>query len=73
MEALIEIDLITINKQPVVDDHVEDFVEILDSGRKVLPITVRRTRDGYVLVDGRHRLRAHVHLGRRHIRAWITP
>ena len=57
MEALIEIRLITINKQSTEEAHVEEFVELLEAGRQLSAITVRRISDvEYRLVDGRHRL-----------------
>jgi ParB-like chromosome segregation protein Spo0J len=73
MEALIEICLITINKQPVEEDHVEEFVELLEAGRHLPPITVRKISDTeYRLVDGRHRLLARLRLGQTRVRARIT-
>ena len=73
MEALIEIRLITINKQPVTEDHVEEFLELLEAGRMLPAITVRKIRCGeYRLVDGRHRLEAQRRLGRTQVRARIT-
>jgi ParB-like chromosome segregation protein Spo0J len=73
MEALIEIRLITINKQPVEEDHVEEFIELLEAGRTLPAITVRKiTDDAYRLVDGRHRLEARRRLGRTCVRARIT-
>lgn len=72
MQTLIEIRLITVNKQPVGDDHVDDFVELLEAGRCTPPITVRQVSGGFILVDGRHRLLAHKRLGRTHIKARIT-
>ena len=73
MEALIEICLITINKQPVEEDHVQEFIELLEAGRPLPAITVRKiTADEYRLVDGRHRLEARRRLGHTHVRARIT-
>ena len=72
MEEFIEICLIHVNKQPVGDDHVDDFVEILEAGKVLPPITLRRAGSVYILVDGRHRLLAHKRLGRSHIKARIT-
>lgn len=72
METLIEICLITVNKQPVGDDHVEDFVELLEAGKRTPPITLRQVGNLYILVDGRHRLLAYKRLGRTHIKARIT-
>ena len=73
MEALIEIRLITINKQPTEEDHVEEFVELLEAGGRLPPITVRKIADDeYRLVDGRHRLEARRRLGQTRVRARIT-
>jgi ParB-like chromosome segregation protein Spo0J len=73
MEALIEIRLITINKQPVEANHVEEFVELLEAGRLLPAITVRQIgADEYRLVDGRHRLEARRRLGHTRVRARIT-
>ena len=73
MEALIEIRLITINKQPFREDHVEEFSELLEAGRTLPAITVREISvDEYRLVDGRHRLEAQRRLGRTQVRARIT-
>jgi ParB-like chromosome segregation protein Spo0J len=72
MEEFIEICLITVNKQPVGDDHVEDFIELLEAGKVIPPIVLRASGDAYILVDGRHRLLAHKRLGRTHIKARIT-
>lgn len=73
MEALIEIRLITINKQPVTEDHVEEFLELLEAGRTLPAITVREVSpDEYRLVDGRHRLEARRRLGYARILARIT-
>lgn len=73
MEALIEIRLITINKQSIEEAHVEEFVELLEAGRQLPAITVRRISDvKYRLVDGRHRLEARRRLGQTRIRARIT-
>jgi ParB-like chromosome segregation protein Spo0J len=73
MEALIEIRLITINKQPVTEDHVEEFLELLEAGRTLPAITVREiSADEYRLVDGRHRLEAQRRLGHSRVRARIT-
>ena len=73
MEALIEIRLITINKQPVTEDHVEEFLELLEAGRKLPAITVRQIGPSeYRLVDGRHRLEAQRRLRRSQVLARIT-
>lgn len=73
MEALIEIRLITINKQPIEEDHVEEFVELLEAGGKLPPVTVRKIADDeYRLVDGRHRLEARRRLGYTHVLVRIT-
>jgi ParB-like chromosome segregation protein Spo0J len=73
MEAeSIPINLITVNKQAVGGDRVEEFVELLEDGKKLSPITVRKISTGYVLVDGRHRLLAHKRLEKTHILARIT-
>ena len=73
MEALIEIRIITINKQSVEEDHVEEFVELLEAGGRLSPITVRKiTEDEYRLVDGRHRLEARRRLGQTRVLARIT-
>jgi len=73
MEAItIPIHLITQNKQQTVEDHVLEFVEILEAGGCLPPITLREIPPGYLLVDGRHRLAAHKLLGRTTIKARIT-
>lgn len=73
MEALIEIRLITINKQATEEAHVEEFVELLESGGTLPPITVRKiAADEYRLVDGRHRLEARRRLGQKLVTARIT-
>lgn len=38
----IPISRIIVNKQAVSEEHVDDFVEILERGKKVKPITVRK-------------------------------
>jgi len=74
MEALIEIRLITVNKQPTEEAHVEEFVELLENGQQLPAITVRRVGvDEYRLVDGRHRLEARKRLGQAYVKARITP
>jgi ParB-like chromosome segregation protein Spo0J len=73
MEARIEIRLITINKQPVKEDHVEEFIELLEADRMLPAITVRKiTDDEYRLVDGRHRLEARLRLGQTRVCARVT-
>ncbi len=73
MEALIETHLITINKQPVEEDHVEEFVELLEAGRPLPAVTVRKISAAeYRLVDGRHRLEARRRLGQTRVLARIT-
>ncbi len=73
MEAFIEICQIVVNKQPVGGSHIEDFLELLEQGRHIPPITVRTIEGGkYVLVDGRHRLQAHIRYGLNIIDARIT-
>jgi ParB-like chromosome segregation protein Spo0J len=73
MEALIEIRLITINKQPVEENHVEEFIELLEAGRTLPAITVRKIAGAeFRLVDGRHRLEARRRLGHTRVRARIT-
>jgi ParB-like chromosome segregation protein Spo0J len=73
MEALIEIRLITINKQPITEDHVEEFIELLETGHKLPAITLRQVaEDAYRLVDGRHRLEARRRLGQTCVLARIT-
>ena len=72
MEALIPVCLIDQNDQPVVEDHIQELVEILDSGTRLPAITLRRTGDRYRVVDGRHRLAALRRSGRTHARARIT-
>jgi ParB-like chromosome segregation protein Spo0J len=73
MEALIEIRNITINKQPVTEDHVEEFLELLEAGRTLPAITVRTiSAVEYRLVDGRHRLEAQRRFGHTRVRARIT-
>lgn len=41
----IPINRIIVNKQKISEEHVDDFVEILERGRKVKPITVRRFKE----------------------------
>ena len=73
MEALIEIRLITINKQPIGEDHVEEFIELLEAGHRLPAITLSQVaEDEYRLVDGRHRLEARRRLGQTHVLARIT-
>lgn len=73
MEALIEIRLITSNKQSVEEAHVEDFIELLEDDRRLPVITVRQiTADEYRLVDGRHRLEARRRRGHTHVLVRIT-
>lgn len=73
MEAItISINLIIVNKQPVEGEHVEEFIELLETGKRLPPVTVRKVEGGYVLVDGRHRLLAHKTLGITHISARVT-
>lgn len=73
MEAFIEIRCITINKQSVEEDHVEEFVELLETGYVLPIITVRKiTANEYRLVDGRHRLEALRRLGHERVRARVT-
>jgi ParB-like chromosome segregation protein Spo0J len=73
MEAFIEIRLITVNKQRTKEDHVEEFIELLEAGRQLPAITVRKiTDDEYRLVDGRHRLEAQKRLGRVRVRVRVT-
>jgi ParB-like chromosome segregation protein Spo0J len=44
--------------------HVEEFVELLEYGRRLPPVTVRWDLvSGWHLVDGNHRLEAHRRLG----------
>lgn len=73
MEAIIEASLITVNAQAVQEDHVEELVELLENGRVLPPITVRKVSDAeYRVVDGRHRLEAQRRLGRTHVRVHIS-
>ncbi len=72
MEIVIEICHISVNKQAVQGDRVEDIVELIENGWKYPPIVVRQVENGYILVDGRHRLLAHKMLGITHIRAMVT-
>lgn len=73
MEALIEIRFISANKQSTEEAHVEEFVELLEAGGKLPPITVRKiAADEYRIVDGRHRLEAHRRLGHSRILSRIT-
>lgn len=41
----IPISRIIVNKQKIDPEHVDDFVEILERGRKVKPITVRMANE----------------------------
>ena len=73
MEALIEIRRITINKQPTEEDHVEEFVELLEAGGRLPPVTVRKIADDeYRLVDGRHWLEDRRRLSQARVRARVT-
>ena len=72
MEAIIDVNAITVNKQATEENHVLEFVEMLENGWRYPAITVRNTEFGYVLVDGRHRLEAHKRLSRNFIRARVT-
>jgi ParB-like nuclease domain len=42
------------------------------TGKSLPPIAVRRSADGYYVVDGRHRVSVALALGRRDIDAWVT-
>lgn len=80
----IPVNRIIVNKQAISEEHVDDFVELLERGRKTKPITVRRAKENeippkkfkgsifYVLVDGRHRLAAHKVLGKEMIEVMVT-
>jgi ParB-like chromosome segregation protein Spo0J len=73
MEALIEVRLITVNKQSIEEDHVEEFVALLEAGRSLPAITIRKITDAeYRLVDGRHRLEARKRLGQTRVLARVT-
>ncbi len=48
---------------------VSSLVEHLMNGSTVPPIHVQKTKQGYVVCDGRHRLLAHRILGRQFISA----
>lgn len=75
MEAItIAIHLITAKFNQIVDEnHIEEFVELLEAGRRLPPITVKALGDSrYQIVDGRHRLEAHKRLALSTIRARIT-
>jgi ParB-like chromosome segregation protein Spo0J len=73
MEAIIEIRLITSNKQPIEEDHVEEFIELLEADRRLPPVVVRKiSTEEYRLVDGRHRLEARRRLGQMCIRVLVT-
>lgn len=80
---LIPTNRIIVNKQKISEEHVDDFVDIIERGRKVKPITVRECNQvgctecatrglHFVLVDGRHRLAAHKALGKEMIEAMVT-
>lgn len=70
---MIAITLITCNKQAVSEEHVWDFVEVLERGLRVPPITVRRiSSTEFRLVDGRHRLEARRRLGQETVDATVT-
>lgn len=72
MEAIIDVHLISSNKQAVSEDHVQEFVELLEQGWKPPRVVVRRTGATYRLVDGRHRLEAQKRLGQTAVLAWVT-
>ena len=75
MEAItIAVHLITAKFNQIVDEnHIEEFVEILEAGRRLPPITVKVIgSDSYQIVDGRHRLEAHKRLALSTIKARIT-
>ena len=40
----IPVNRIIVNKQAISEEHVDDFVELLERGRKVKPITVRKAK-----------------------------
>lgn len=62
---------ITSNKQPVDENHVLDFVELLEAGKTLPPITVRKSASQYILVDGRHRLAAQRLLNKEQVLAYV--
>lgn len=72
MQVSIDVNYIISNKQCVSGDHITDFVELLEQGKQLPPITVRRGAGFYVLVDGRHRLAAHRIMNIKYIKANIT-
>lgn len=43
LKMYIPINRIIVNKQAISEEHVDDFVELLERGRKVKPITVRKS------------------------------
>lgn len=79
---------ILVNKQGISEEHVDDFVEWIERGRTIRPITVRvatladkvyheydhhiESGKYYVLVDGRHRLAAYKVLGKEMIECLVT-
>ena len=70
----LEIATIQINKQPVNQEKVDDYADLMAAPvpAKFPPIVVRMTPSGPVLVDGRHRLAARKQLGFRNVLARIT-
>ena len=65
---------IIVNKQPISDEQVDDYADALEAPipAKFPPIVLRHSPEGFVLVDGRHRLAAHKRLGRERILARLT-
>lgn len=49
------------------EEHVQELVELLERGKRLPPIVVRWQYPGWWLIDGNHRLEAHLRLGRRTI------
>lgn len=72
MGSLVQISSISVNQQVTCPNRIEEFVELLDAGKPLPPITIRWNGDSYAIVDGRHRLQAHKLIGRLVIMARIT-
>lgn len=56
---------------PVHAANLKRIMLAIKQGKKLPPILVRRTPDGYQVVDGHHRLRAHELLNKHHIAARV--
>ena len=72
MQLLID-SIVEKRRQAIDENHIEEFVELIEAGKRLPPILVRRdASDIFWLVDGRHRLAALKRLGRSHVEVLIT-